>query len=92
MTSFGRRNVKKHTEIKNSEKYIALEIYLKLGCMDNREVTYSESREYMGRLDKGLTTSLTIRTKSPNNEQKARTNITAISNHYFNNLLKDFKN
>ena len=46
----------------------------------------------MGRIGKGLTTSLTIRTKIPNKKQKARTNITVIANQYFRNLLKEFKN
>ena len=37
MKSCGCRNVIKHKEIKNGEKYIALEIYLKLDCLDKRE-------------------------------------------------------
>ena len=49
MESCGRRNVRKHREIKNGEKYTPLEISLKLDCLDNREVVNSYSRGYMGR-------------------------------------------
>ena len=41
---------------------------------------------------KGLTTSPTLRTKSPNNKQKARTSITEITNQDFRKFLKEFKN
>ena len=46
----------------------------------------------MGRLGKGLTNSLTLSTKSPNNKQKAGTSIIDISNQYLRKLLKEFKN
>ena len=32
MNFFGRRNVRKHRDIKNGEKYIILDIYSKLDC------------------------------------------------------------
>ena len=43
----------------------------------------------MGRSGKGLTNSLTIRTKIPNNKQKERNNI---NNQYLRKLIKEFKN
>ena len=70
MASGVRRNVRKHREIKNSEKYTALDIYSELDCLEKREVTSSESRDYMGRSGKGMTTSLTLRAKWPNKKQK----------------------
>ena len=36
MTSCGRRNIRKHRETNNSDKYITLDIYLKLDCLDKR--------------------------------------------------------
>ena len=47
--------------------------------MDNREVNYSESRNYMGRSGKGLTIW-------PNKKQKAST---AITNQDFRKFLKE---
>ena len=41
MKSCGRLNVSKHREIKNGEKYIALEISLDVDCLNTREVTSS---------------------------------------------------
>ena len=41
MTSYGRRNVRKHRETKKGEQYIVLEIYLKVDCLKNREFNYS---------------------------------------------------
>ena len=40
---------------------------------------------------KGLTTSLTPKTGSPNKKQKARIAITDITNQYFRTLLREFK-
>ena len=41
---------------------------------------------------KGLTTSLALRNKGPNKEQKSRFSITDITNKYFRKFLKKFKN
>ena len=87
----GRHNYKKHSEIKNGEQNIALGFSLVFYCMFNREVKYLESRDYIGISGKGLSTSLTLRTKSLNNNHKARTSITDINNQYFRGFLKDVK-
>ena len=63
MSSCGRLNVRKQREIKDSDKYTDLDIYLKLNCLYKSEVTYSESRYYMGRLGKGVNTSMALRKK-----------------------------
>ena len=83
MTSSGRCNVRKHRDTKNGEQYIVLDIYSKIDFMDKREAKSSESRDYMGRPGKGMNTSLTLRTKNPNNKQKARFYITEITNQDF---------
>ena len=46
----------------------------------------------MGRIVKGLTNSLTLRTKNSNKRQKARFDITYINNQGFNKFLKKFNN
>ena len=46
----------------------------------------------MGRLGKGMTASLTISTKMPNNKQKARFAINDITNQVLGNLIKKFNN
>ena len=53
MTSCGRRNARKRREIKNGEEFISLEIVFKIDCLDNREVTSSESRDHLGRSGSG---------------------------------------
>ena len=60
--------------------------------MDKREVTSSESKKYMGRPGKGLTTSMDIRTKRSNKKQKERNGITDITKQDFSKLLEKFKN
>ena len=47
MTSCGGKNVRKHREITNSDKYIILDISSKIDCLDKGEVKYSESKGYM---------------------------------------------
>ena len=69
-----------------------MDISFKLDCLDKREVTYSESKDYMGRPGKGMTASLAIRNKMSNKKQKARFSITDITNQDFRKLLKKFKN
>ena len=43
---FGCRNVRKHLEIKNSEKYITLDISLKFVSLDNMKISSSEPEEF----------------------------------------------
>ena len=79
-------------EIKNDEQYIILEISSKLDCLDKREAISSCPKDYIGRPGKGLTTSLALRNKIPNKEQKARFDITEITDQDFSKLLKKFDN
>ena len=69
MKSCGRRNVRKHRDIKNGEKYILLDISSKIDYMDKREVTSSESKGYILRPGKGLTTSLSLNNKGLNKKK-----------------------
>ena len=44
MKNCGRRNVRKHTEIKGSDKYVTLYISLKFGSMDKVIITSSDPK------------------------------------------------
>ena len=92
MKSCGRRNVRKHRKIKNGEKYIRLDISYQIYCLDKREVTFSWTKDYMGRSGKGLNTSLNIKVKRRNKKQNIRTVITDITNQYFRAFLREYKN
>ena len=45
MKNCGRRNVRKHREIKGSENYLTLDISLKFDSLDKIKITYSDSKE-----------------------------------------------
>ena len=59
--NFGRHNIGKHREIKDGEKYITLEISLKLGSMDKIKVKSSEPKYYLVLSRKGLIDSLGLK-------------------------------
>ena len=92
MTSCGRLSVRKHREIKNIKQCIILDISSKIDFLEKRLITSSESRDYMKRPGKGLTTSMNIRTKSPNKKQNAGFYITAITKQDFRKFINKFEN
>ena len=47
-------NFKKHREIKNSDKYVTLDISLKFDSLDNMKITSSESKDNFGGSGKGF--------------------------------------
>ena len=49
----GRRNVRKHKDIKGSDKYVTLDISLKFESMEKRKITSSESKRKLERSGKG---------------------------------------
>ena len=70
MRNCGKRNVRKHKEIKKGDervtyenKYEILKISEKNGILDMMETTSSGSKAKMGRSGKVLVTALTLRTK-----------------------------
>ena len=73
MKNGGRRNVRKHIEIKGSDKYVILDISLKFDSMDKMKITSSESKDDLVRPVKGLITSLGLKVKaSPKIYKKTR--------------------
>ena len=63
MKHCGRRNVRKHKEIRGSDKYVTLDISSKFDSLDKMKITYSESKVKSEGSIKGLVTSLDFKTK-----------------------------
>ena len=63
MKHFGRCKVKKHKEIKVSDKIVTLNVSEKFEGLNNMETISSESKGKLGRLQKGLDTALDFKTK-----------------------------
>ena len=90
VTSCGRLNGRKHRDTKNCEQYIILDISSNIDCVEKREVTSSESNDYMGIPGKGTTNSLYLSTKRQNKKKKARSAINGITKQYFRKLIRKF--
>ena len=68
MKNCGRHKVRKHKEIKGSDKCVTLNISEKFDSLNKREKKSSESKGKLGRAGKGLVTALDLKTKeSPKN-------------------------
>ena len=68
----GCRDVRKHIEIKGSNKYFTLDILLKFDSLYKIKITSSESKDNLGRSVKLLITSLGLKAKArPNKYKKA---------------------
>ena len=70
MKNFGLHNVRKHKEIKGSDKCVTLNIYEilniseKFDNLNNMETTSSESKVELEGSGKGLVTALALKTKA----------------------------
>ena len=63
MKNCGHLNVRKHREIKGSDKYVTLDISLKFDSLDKMKITSSESKEKLEISGKGLITSMGFKVK-----------------------------
>ena len=63
MKNCGRRNVGKHREIKGSDKYITLEIWVNIDSLNKTKFTSSESKDNSVRSVKGVITYMGIKAK-----------------------------
>ena len=54
MKNGGRHNVRKHKDIKGSDKYVTLDISLKFESKDKMKITSSESKKIIGKIGKGV--------------------------------------
>ena len=64
MQNCGHRKVRKHKEIKGSDKCVTLNISKKFDSLNNMETTSSDSKGKLGRIGKGLVTALALKTKA----------------------------
>ena len=63
MKKYGCCNIRKHRDIKGSDKYTILDILLKFGSLEKTIITSSEQKDNLGRSGKGLITSLGLNAK-----------------------------
>ena len=92
MRNCGRRNVRKHKEIKGSDKYVTLEISSKFDSLEKMKTTSSESKGKLERSEKGLVTALDFKTKvSWQNYKKARYAIGNVSEKDLSNIIEEFE-
>ena len=70
MKNCGRRKVRKHKEIKDSDKGVTLNISEKFDSLNKMETTSSESKVELGRSGKGLVTALALKTKARSKNTK----------------------
>ena len=91
MKNCGRRNVRKHREIKVSYKYVALDISLKFESLDKMKITSSESKEKLEISVNGLITSLGFKAKvRPHKYKKARYAIINVSKKELSEIIRKF--
>ena len=87
-----RRKIKKHKEIRGSDKIVTLYISSKLDSLDKMKITSSESKVKLERSGKELITSLGFKTKAGSNKyKKARYAIVNVGEKDLSRILEDFE-
>ena len=91
MKNCSRHNVRKHRDIKDSDKYIALYISLKFGSRYKMIITYSEPIYNLGRSGKGLITSMGLKSKArPDKYKNARYTFVNVSMKDLSKIIREF--
>ena len=91
MKNCGGSKVRKHKEIKVSDKCVTLNISEKFDSLNNMETTSSESKLKLGRSGKRLVTALALKTKEMVEKyKKARYAIGNVSMKDLSNIIKEF--
>ena len=91
MNNCGHNNVRRHREIKGSDKYVTLEISLKFSSMDKMRITSSEPEDNLVILGKGLITSLCLNAIARAKKyKKARYAIGNVSKKDLSNNIREF--
>ena len=91
MKNCGHQNFRKHRQIKGSDKFVTLDILLKIDSLYKMKITSSESKEKLVRSVKGLITSLGSYSKvSPHKYKKARYAIENVSKKDLSKIIKQF--
>ena len=70
MKNCGRCKVRKHEEIKGSDKCVTLNISEKFGSLNKMEIKSSESKVELWRSEKGLVTALAFKTEAGSKNTK----------------------
>ena len=92
MKNCGRRNVRKHKEIRGSDKYVTLDISEKFDSLNKMETTSSESKEKLERSGKGLVTALAFKTKVRSTKYKQeKYAIRNISEKDISKIIREFE-
>ena len=87
----GRRKVRKHKEIKGSDKIVTLNISAKFDSLNKMENTSSESKGKLEKSGKGLVTPLAFKTKVRSSKyKKARYTIINVSEKDLLKIIKEF--
>ena len=92
MKYFGCHKVRKHKEIKGSDKIVTLNVSEKFDSLNKMETTSSESKRKLGRSGTGLVTALALKTKVRLKKyKKARYAIRNVSMNCLSNIIKEFE-
>ena len=88
----GRHKVKKHKEIKGSDKIVTLNVSAKFDGLNKMKTTSSESKGKLERSGKGLVTALDLKTKVRSQKcKKSRYAIGNVSMKDLSNIIKEFE-
>ena len=92
MISCGRRKVRKHKDIKGSDKIFTLNVSAKFDSLNNMETTSSESKGKLEIPGKGLVTALDFKNKVRSQKyKKARYAIGNVSMKDLSIIIKEFE-
>ena len=92
MKNFGQRKVRKHKDIKGSDKCVTLNISEKFDSLNKMETKSSESKDKLGISGKGLVTALDLKTKVRSKRyKKERYAIGNVSMKEISNIIKQFE-
>ena len=88
----GRRKVRKHKEIKGSDKIVTMNVSAKFDSLNKKETTSSESKVNLERSGKGLVPDLDLNIKVRSQRfKKVRYAIGNVSMKDLSNIIKEFK-
>ena len=89
MKNCGRHKVRKHKDIKGSDKCVTLNVSKKFDSLNKMETTYSESKRKWGRSGKRLVTAMALKTKVRSKKYKnTRYAIGNVSMKDLSNIIK----
>ena len=92
MKNCGRRNVRKHKEIKGSDNYVTLDVSSKFDSLYKMKITSSDQKVKLERSGKGLITSMGFKTKAGSYKYKnARYAIGNFSKKDLSKIIRDFE-